>query len=132
MHTSLRINPSVSTRQDPHLSCNIPSNCWCQRRPWGRTGCPCIRSGWRGHGWGSLGRRLDAKRRAQCLTSLLPLATKSLLFFLWAGVRTVELKRELRGTEQRGEFLKEITIKDLFLVRSVTIMYKDHFSISFK
>ena len=43
MHTSLRINPSVSTRQDPHLSCNIPSNCWCQRRHWGRTGCPCIR-----------------------------------------------------------------------------------------
>lgn len=60
------------------------------------------------------------------------MATKFLLLFMWAGVRTVELERESRGTEQRGEFLKEITIKDLFLVRLITIMYKDHFSISFK
>lgn len=41
--------------------------------------------------------------------------TKSLLFYMWGGVRTVELERELRSSEQRGEFLKEITIKDYFL-----------------
>ena len=56
-----------------------------------------------------------------------PQAMTSLLFYMWGDVRTVELERELRSSEQRGEFLKEITIKDLFPVRSVTIMHKGQF-----
>lgn len=57
-------------------------------------------------------------------------ATKSPLFCMWGGVRAVELERELRSSEQRGDFLKEITIKDLFPVRSVTIMHKDQFTVN--
>lgn len=81
---------------------------------------------------GESGEATGCKEKGLVLNFTVTFGHEVSAFLHVAGMRTVELERELRGTEQRGEFLKEITIKDLFLVRSVTIMYKDYLSISFK
>ena len=120
-HLLLSLNPSPSYRT--HRSYNILYTVLNKyllllihtfRRVQGNPQCPFAK-GSVGETGESLARQQDSKRRAQDLTPLLTLAITSLFVVTYMErCKSVEFERELRREKQRGEYLKEVTTKNLF------------------